>query len=285
MEANKKKIPVDHFLTHQPASSSCDVCRQAKLRTHPHRRFPHQAEGKKLAQVVEAPRAFLQRIACDHLEAVEGGSKGEKCALVCVDVYSGSFFAYPAIDKSQESVEAALRHFSRVTTGRSFRSVSKHPGGNYRDLGMHPEPSPPGDKFHNPDAESAIKGIRQGTRSFLLQSGLDVKRWPKVLTCFCFQYSATTPPNIQDESLRGRVRQAQQEDEEDSLELEWESKLHMALTYPVEGRMFPFGSLVWYKKPETSSSFLPTIPALYVGPEVLPAMRFKDTHVLYDLKA
>ena len=41
-EANKKKIPVDHFLTHQPALSSCDVCRQAKLRTHPHRRFPHQ---------------------------------------------------------------------------------------------------------------------------------------------------------------------------------------------------------------------------------------------------
>ena len=81
-------MPVDHFLTHQPALSTCDVCRQAKLRTHPHRRFPNQSEGKQLAQLVEGPRAFLQKTACDHLEAVEGGNRGEKCALVCVDVHT-----------------------------------------------------------------------------------------------------------------------------------------------------------------------------------------------------
>lgn len=49
--------------------------------------------------------------------------------------------------------------------------------------------------------------------------------------------------------------------------------------------MFPFGCLVWYKKRDFHGSFQPTgVPALYVGPEVLPAMRFKDTHVLYDLQ-
>ena len=150
---------------------------------------------------------------------------------------------------------------------------------------MHVEPAPPGDKLHNPDAESATKGICQGTRALLLQSGLGVKHWPKAMTCFAFQYSATTAPNAQSDSLRGKVDKEMCVEDSEIPGVQWESKLHTALTYPVEGRMFPFGSLVWYKKPDAHGSFEPTgVPALYVGPEVLPAMRFKDTRVLFDLK-
>ena len=68
----------------------------------------------------------------------------------------------------------------------------------------------------------------------------------------------------------------------------YDSKLHMALGYQPDTRMLPFGALVWClnktKDPKAPKSFEPTgIPALYVGPEVLPAMRCKDVHHLFDL--
>ena len=201
------------------------MCRQAKLRTHAHRRFENQSEGKQLAQVVEAPKAFLQRIACDHLEAVEEGSKGEKYSLVCVDEFSGVLFAYPSSDKPQSSVESALKHFCResqpIVASDRYSSIL----GAIRELGMHPESSPPGDKFHNPLAESAIKTVRQGTRSLLLQSGLSIKHWPKAMTCFSYQYSATTPPRLEKGGLRDRAgREVLEEGVEEADTPEWESK-------------------------------------------------------------
>ena len=82
-------VPFDHLLCHNPASKHCDVCRQSKLRTRPHKRFQNKSEAARHAQVVDAPKAFLERICIDHLESTELGSKGEQYALVCVDSFPG----------------------------------------------------------------------------------------------------------------------------------------------------------------------------------------------------
>ena len=75
------KIPVDHLLTHQPASKHCDVRRRAKLRTRPHRRFVNQSASLKDAtEPLKAPKHFwrglqliilnpqkkVQRVNCMH---------------------------------------------------------------------------------------------------------------------------------------------------------------------------------------------------------------------------
>ena len=91
-------VPFDHLLCHNPASKHCDVCRQSKLRTRPHKRFQNQSEAARHAQVVDAPKAFLERICIDHLESTELGSKGEQYALVCVDQFSGAAHVYPDRD-------------------------------------------------------------------------------------------------------------------------------------------------------------------------------------------
>ena len=66
--------------------------------------------------------------------------------------------------------------------------------------------------------------------------------------------------------------------------VEYDSKIHMALQYQPDTRMVPFGALVWY--PSRVKDFAPSgIPAIYVGPEVLPAMRCKDVHILFDLSS
>lgn len=293
--ARPASIPIDHLLTHQPAHPACDVCRQAKLRTHAHRRFKNQSQADQQAQVVEAPRGFLHRISCDHLEAADVGFKGEQYALVCVDQYSGVIHTYPATNKSQSAVENALRHFCRET--RPIVASDRYPSilAAIHNLGMSSDPSPPNDPKHNPSAESAIKTVRQGTRSLLLQSGLGVKFWPRAMRCFSYQYGFNTFPSLEPGGLRKAVRQ-----HDDALPEgfigpappppEYESKIHMALSYQPETRMFPFGALVWYlsraKDPKAPKDFGPTgIAGLYVGPEVLPGMRCKDVHVLFDLES
>lgn len=315
------KIPVDHLLTHQPALPHCDVCRQAKLRTHAHRRFPNQSEKKQDAQVVEAPRAFLQRIACDHLEAREEGLKGEKYSLVCVDIFSGVVYAYASADKSQASVEQGLRHFCRES--KPIVASDRAPSilAAIESLGLHPDPSPPGDKFHNSYAESAIRTIRQGTRSLLLQSGLPIEFWTKAQACFAAQYNLSSMPSIEHGSLRRKVQEEvcggddvqdpggelvpgrdvedhplpgleeQVDKGEDELpkdepeEIQFQNKLHFALGYVSEGHLVPFGALVWYRRTDRGSFEPNGVPALYLGPEILPAMRFKDTHVLLDFES
>ena len=315
------KIPVDHLLTHQPALPHCDVCRQAKLRTHAHRRFPNQSEKKQDAQVVEAPRAFLQRVACDHLEAREEGLKGEKYSLVCVDIFSGVIYAYASTDKTQASVEQGLRHFCRES--KPIVASDRAPSilAAIESLGMFSDPSPPRNKFHNSYAESAIKTIRQGTRSLLLQSGLPMEFWTKAQACFAAQFNLSSMPSIEHGSLRQKVQKemlgkpdvpnpggelVQERDVEDhelpgldeqidegekdepkkeSEEVDWQNKLHYALGYVSEGHLIPFGALVWYRRTERGTFEPSGVPALYLGPEILPAMRFKDTHVLLDLES
>lgn len=110
----KGGIPVDHLFCHQPASSTCDVCRQSKLRIKPHKKFRNQAEHVKEGRIIEAPTRFLERVCIDHLESTEEGLKHEPYALVCVDQFSGCIMAYPTASKSQASVELALRHFCRT---------------------------------------------------------------------------------------------------------------------------------------------------------------------------
>ena len=79
----KGGIPVDHLFCHQPASSTCDVCRQSKLRVKPHRRFRNQAAHVREHRIIEAPTRFLERVCIDHLESTEEGLKRIVCTCVC----------------------------------------------------------------------------------------------------------------------------------------------------------------------------------------------------------
>ena len=154
---------------------------------------------------------------------------------------------------------------------------------------MTSDPCPPNTQIHNPYVESAINLIRQGTRTLLVQSGLNVQFWCKAMTCFCYHYDLTTLPLLEDQSLREAVDELQRalpEGEEGPIQppMQFDSKLHMALQYNPEPRMIPFGALVWFKDRVAPKTFGPNgHPAIYMSPEVLPGLRTKDVHVLVDL--
>eukprot|EP00435_Cladocopium_sp_Y103_P025527 s45_g6.t1 len=288
------KLPVDHLLTHQPASKFCDVCRQAKLRVRAHKRFGNQSASIQEARTIESPTEFLQRICVDHLESTEESLSGDSYALICVDKFSGVIGAYPSKSKAQSAVEQGLCHFCReklpVVESDRYPSILAA----VRDLKMHSDPSPPNDPIHNSHVESAINIFRQGTRSLLLQSGLHVGHWPSAMRCFGYQYNLTTLPIVDSDSMRHAAHQYHQalpEGEEGPIAPipHYESKLHMALQYQPEPRTIPYGALVWYlgksREPNAPKTFGPNgRPALYIGPEILPGLRCKDIHVLLDLQ-
>lgn len=288
------KIPVDHLLTHLPAHPGCDVCKEAKLRAKAHKRFANQGSSIRDIRAIEAPTTFLQRICVDHLESAENGWRDERYALVVVDQFTGSLFACPSKSKNQAAVELALRHFvgnraSPVVISDRYPSILAA----VKSIGLASDPTPPNFLVKNPLAESAINIIRQGTRAFLLQAGLDVAHWPRAMMCFCYQYDLNTPPSNYEGSLRHESHKhhhslpAGVEGPEVPLP-DVESKLHLALGYQPEPRLLPFGCLVWYlgkiKDPNAPKSFTPNgKPALYLAPEVAPGLRSRDVHLLLDL--
>eukprot|EP00435_Cladocopium_sp_Y103_P057861 s135_g20.t1 len=256
--AKQPKIRVDHLLTHQPAHPACDVCRQAKLRAHAHRRFKNQAEAQRVAQAIEAPKTLLQAIAIDHLESTGEGSNGELYALICVDLILVLCLRIQHRLSPKKQLSELWSIFKGGEIHCSHREVSfllaalKH-------LNFSIEPSIPSGVLHNSSAEAGIRVVRQGTRTLLLQSeGGGVAD------------SAAASSGADKDDVDGNFST-------------WESKLHLALTYQPEIRPVPFGASVWYRDPTRPKFFKPNgIPAVYVGPEVLPGLRCKDVHVLYD---
>ena len=109
-----------HWIAHLPKSNKCNICKQAKLLAKPHRRLANQSANLKDVHEAIAPKAFMERIAIDHMFAKQHlGVEGEEVVLVCVDLFSGLCAACPAVDRSTESVEEALRFFAGRLTGQS----------------------------------------------------------------------------------------------------------------------------------------------------------------------
>ena len=222
--------------------------------------------------------------------------RGELCALVCVDQFSGVTFAYPAKSKNQATVELSLRHFigtrgTPVVVSDRYTSLLAA----IKGIGLASDPTPPNSSIKNPLAESAVNILRQGTRSLLLQAGLNVEHWPRAMQCFAYQYNLHTPPSNHDGSLRSDVHRHVHALPEgvEGPEVpipDFDSKLHLALGYQPEPRSLPYGCFVWYlgkiKDPMAPKSFGPNgKAALYLGPEVAPSMSCKDVHILLDLTA
>jgi len=103
-----------------------------------------------------------------------------------------------------------------------------------------------------------------------------------------------TPPTVHEGSLRQEAPQHEHAlppgvEGPEVPPVEVESKLHMALGYQPEPRMYPFGCLVWYlgkiKDPVAPKILSPNgKPAVNLSPEVGPGLRSKDIHLLLGLR-
>ena len=95
----------------------------------------------------------------------------------------------PASEESEE-VEEATRHFC----GNSSPVVSVASDRAPEIVGFISEPAIPGDALHNPFAESAIRTLKQGTATLLLQSDLSKEHWEVRTKMFAFMCNVAMPP-------------------------------------------------------------------------------------------
>ena len=261
-------LPPNHFMTHLPKSKKCDTCLQAKLQVAPHRRRQNQRSSLQEARDVEEPNEHLERISVDHVFSNDRiGHKGESLALIITDRYSGLLGVFPDVDREAESVEDAIRFYCGRYAPKMVTSVASDRAPEIKkavkDLGFVHEPSTPGDKIHNPYAESTIKIVRNAAASLLLHSGLALEYWPLAHNYFEFAYNVTASARV-DPSI---------------------TPFEAAMGYPYEGWMIPFGALVWYLPSEGSVSFAPRgAPALYLGGELIAGMKFKGHHKVWPLE-
>ena len=256
-----------HMLTHLPKNRTCPICVQAKLYEAPHRRRENQSEAIRHARDVEEAKEFLERVACDHIVARNGpGMKGEQYTFVIRDRYSGLIGVYPCRTKGSDEVEEALRRFcGRSRPGIVNVSSDRAPEilSALKRLGFCSEPSAPHDPVHNPFAESFIRTLKSMTSSILLQAGLAHQFWPLAQRYLEWAYPITA-------SAPG----------EGSV-----TCFERAHGYPFEGFKVPFAALVWIKTLDP----LPYQPkgegALFLGAELIDALKFKGLYRTWPLSA
>eukprot|EP00439_Symbiodinium_sp_Y106_P050980 s212_g6.t1 len=184
----------------------------------------------------------------------------EVVSFVCRDRYSGMVWTYPAETKGSEEVENSLRHFC----GRKSPIVSVASDcapeilKAVRDLGFNSEPSVPGDRLHNPFAESTIRTLKQGTRALLLQSGLGERFWKYAQRCFAVHCNVSLePPKV--------IQDLAKEKEVECAGTRYEAHL---------GYLIPFGALAWYKNKDAATRCEAT---------VIDGLRHKGVHLVAPL--
>ena len=143
-----------------------------------------------------------------------------------------------------------------------------------REAGSTSEPSIAGDAIHNSFAESAVRTVKQGAATLLLQSGLPLHYWKWAQRCFAFSCNAIMEPSkeIQDAAKRAEKELAN-------------TRFAAHLGYGYEGYLILFGALVWFRDKSAATYEAKGSPAVYLGPEIIAGMKFKGAHVVVSLKA
>ena len=255
-----------HLMTHLPKSPNLRYLQESKaLLCTSSKRNQHELPNKRKPKGSKLPKGTSKRYPLITLLWVTMlGFAGETCSVVLVDHFTGLISLVPCKSKEADEVEAALRRLCgkwkpgviQVASDRApeiRRAV--------REMGFSSEPSPPYESIHNTKAESAIRTVTGMSSSILLHAGLNPDYWPLALTYLEWAYNVTTlPPGIEDKD-------------------EWRpSKYEMAMGYPVDFYMVPFGALVWYKVPSHHTFGPKGEPALFLGVELADGLLFKGCY-------
>ena len=272
LEREQDESGIHHLMTHLPKSKTCDTCQQAKLLEAQHRRHQNMNERLREAREKEKPTHYLEKISIDHIVSRdEIGNRGEQYTLVIVDQFSGFVSLFPCMTKSAEEVETALRRMvgkkrPGVVQVASDRAPELRKA--LDSLGFAKEPAAPNQRLHNPIAESMVRNVKGMTTSILLHAGVEPQYWPLAQKYLEWAFNVSTPAVG-----------------------EWDddgpapTRYEVAMGYPIESFMVPFGALVWYKNPDVTTYSPKGEASLFLGAELTDGMLFKGCYRVWPLDA
>ncbi|CAK9028541.1 Transposon Ty4-J Gag-Pol polyprotein, partial [Durusdinium trenchii] len=135
-------------------------------------------------------------------------------------------------------------------------------------LGFAKEPAAPNQRLHNPIAESMVRNVKGMTTSILLHAGIEPQYWPLAQKYLEWAFNVSTPAVG-----------------------EWDddgpapTRYEVAMGYPIESFMVPFGALVWYKNPDVTTYSPKGEASLFLGAELTDGMLFKGCYRVWPLDA
>ena len=165
-----------------PKDPNCAVCRRTKVTRLPCRRNPGDRADR--IQIVEK---FGDMITGHHkvLNAEQESRLHHKCVVVVQDLATQWNHSYPCKTKSAQETQRTLRKFSRpeenpksICTDNSLEWSEP-----VEELNWNHERSTP---RRSGIAERAVRLVKEGTSSVLVQLGLQESWWAEAMECYCF---------------------------------------------------------------------------------------------------
>ena len=204
--------------THFTKDRNCEICQRTKITRAPCRR-------RNSGAVLRAEN-LGDLIADDHKVLSENceSRNNHRCAVVVQDLATQWIQSYPCKTKTSQETQRSLQKFLEPDRNPKviYTDNSMEFGKACEDLSWNHCTSTPHRSETNGLAERAVRSVKEGTFSVLLQSGLDENGWEDSMEC------CTYLRNIQDLLSGGKTPYERRFGE------------------PIKGPIIPFGSLVEY---------------------------------------
>ena len=204
--------------THFPEDRNCEICQRTKITRAPRRRRNGGA----------VPRAdkFGDLITADHKVLSEGceSRNDHRYAIVVQDLATQWIQSYPCKTKTSQETQRSLQKFLEPDRKPKviYTDNSMEFGKACEDLSWNHCTSTPHRSETHGIAERAVRRVKEGTSTVLLQSGLNENWWADSIEC------CTYLRNVTDLSSDGKT------------------PYERRFGQPFKGPIVPFGSLVEY---------------------------------------
>ena len=204
--------------THFPKDRNCEICKRTKITRAPCRRRNGEA----------VPRAvnFGDLITADHKVLSDNceSRNNHRYAVVVQDLATQWIQAYPCKNKTSQETQRSLQKFLEPERKPKviYTDNSLEFGKACEDLSWNHCTSTPHKSETNGIAERAVRRVKEGTFSVLLQSGLNESWWADSMECYTYLRNVT------------------------DLLSDGKTPYERRFGQPFKGPIIPFGSLVEY---------------------------------------
>ena len=259
----REACSLQHLMTHVPKNPFCDSCNRARM-------TKRTARSHGESKHVKATK-FGDHITSDHLinygERNEGGS-GELVAMVFKDVYTDIRYCYPAARKHTRDCVEAMKHFvgPDVEVGIFYSDEAPELKRAASEMKWRHHVGTAYVYQANAVAERNLRSVIEGTRTNLLQSGLNHQYWPYAAKHACMAH------NIAEE-------------------YEMDSPWKVMKGKRWSGPQIPFGARVDYwtgpkNKVKSSARFDPSsVPGIVLGYPLHPGLIWRGDFLVAPLKS
>ena len=261
----REALEIKHLLTHHPKNPYCKCCTYGKATSSPLRRHDPatKAEWCKFGDLVTADHMVL------GAKDIRG-LYGEKNAVLIRDTFTRWMDFYPVYSKSAAETVASFIEFqgrSTITGFYSDNSSELHAAALTMKW-IH-ESCVPHRPATNGVVERAMRSVVDGTRTFLIQSGLPISWWSVAAKAFCFAHNVKSETDVDDDGVVTSVP----------------SPYRLRHKENYVGELVPFGCLVRYLPPKPEREELPKFapratPGIFLGWHTQPGGKFKGEYLV-----